>query len=173
MGIIALIYRRRAWVMGESPRRKEAVEIELVHLDRKQWRIRRLISGAGAVGAECRVQCPSERECTPKATSQPGPEATSTLFIHGPTASSPLLNLPGKNKTTREVNIQSASSQARPAPKPRPTQAGQARRLKRRTEKTTPKERPREDLMIMEEMARSHCRIAVQTLAEVFSIWGF
>jgi hypothetical protein len=56
-------------------------------------------------------------------------------------------------------NLPSASSQARPAPKPRPTQAGQALRLNRRTEKTTPKERPREERMIMEEMARSHCSI--------------
>jgi hypothetical protein len=61
-----------------------------------------------------------------------------------------------KFKAWVDVNIQSASSQARPAPKPRPTQAGQARRLNRRTEKTTPKDRPREDLMIIEEMARSH-----------------
>lgn len=54
------------------------------------------------------------------------------------------------------LNIPSASSQARPAPKPRPTQAGQALRLNKSTEKTTPKDRPREERMIMEEMARSH-----------------
>lgn len=53
-------------------------------------------------------------------------------------------------------NILSASSQARPAPNPRPTHAGQALRLNKSTEKTTPNERPSEDLMIMEEMARSH-----------------
>lgn len=54
------------------------------------------------------------------------------------------------------LSIPSASSQARPAPKPRPTQAGQALRLNRSTEKTTPKDRPREERMIMEEIARSH-----------------
>ena len=55
--------------------------------------------------------------------------------------------------------IQSASSHALPAPKPRPTQAGQALLLKRRTEKTTPKERPRVERMSMDEIARSHYKL--------------
>lgn len=54
-------------------------------------------------------------------------------------------------------NAASASSHARPAPNPRPTQAGHARRLKSRTEKMTPKERPREERMTREERAWSHC----------------
>lgn len=53
--------------------------------------------------------------------------------------------------------LPSASSQALPAPKPSPTQAGHALRLKRRTEKTTPKERPRDERMRKEERAWSHC----------------
>lgn len=48
------------------------------------------------------------------------------------------------------------SSYALPAPKPTPTKAGHALRLKRRTEKTTPKPRPREDLMMRLEKQRSH-----------------
>lgn len=71
-----------------------------------------------------------------------------------------------------KVNIPSASSQARPAPKPRPTHAGQALRLNRRTEKTTPKERPREDLMITEEMARSHYVSRIKGLAHVVESTG-
>lgn len=54
-------------------------------------------------------------------------------------------------------DIQSASSHALPAPMPRPTQAGHALLLKRRTEKTTPKERPMVERMSMDEIARSHC----------------
>lgn len=57
----------------------------------------------------------------------------------------------------KQNHIPSASSHARPAPKPRPTQAGQALRLNSSTENMTPKERPREERMIMDEMARSHC----------------
>ena len=49
--------------------------------------------------------------------------------------------------------LPSASSHARPAPKPSPTQAGQALRLKSRTDATTPKERPSEERMRSEEMA--------------------
>lgn len=52
--------------------------------------------------------------------------------------------------------LQLHSSYARPAPKPTPTQAGHALRLKSRTEKTTPNPRPREDLMSMLERQRSH-----------------
>lgn len=59
------------------------------------------------------------------------------------------------------VYLPSASSQARPAPKPRPTQAGHALRLNKRTEKITPNDRPREERMIMEDMARSHYYFAV------------
>ncbi len=55
------------------------------------------------------------------------------------------------------LSLPSASSQALPAPKPSPTQAGHALRLKRRTENTTPKERPRDERMRKEEMAWSHC----------------
>lgn len=58
---------------------------------------------------------------------------------------------------TRIKCIPSASSHARPAPNPVPNHTGQARRLNRRTEKTTPKDRPSEERMIMDEMARSHC----------------
>jgi len=54
------------------------------------------------------------------------------------------------------LNELSHSSHARPAPKPNPTYAGHARRLKRRTEKTMPKERPRPERMSMEERQRSH-----------------
>jgi len=43
----------------------------------------------------------------------------------------------------------SHSSQALPAPKPKPTKAGHARRLKRRTEKMTPNEAPRVERMSM------------------------
>jgi hypothetical protein len=50
----------------------------------------------------------------------------------------------------------SASSQARPAPKPRPTHAGHVLRLNSSTENITPKERPRVERMIIEEIARSH-----------------
>ena len=50
----------------------------------------------------------------------------------------------------------SHSSHARPAPKPNPTYAGHARRLKRRTEKTIPNDRPRPERMSIEERQRSH-----------------
>ena len=55
------------------------------------------------------------------------------------------------------LNAASASSHALPAPNPNPTQAGHARRLKSKTEKMTPKERPRVERMTREEMAWSHC----------------
>jgi hypothetical protein len=55
----------------------------------------------------------------------------------------------------------SHSSHARPAPKPRPTNAGHARRLNKRTEKTTPNERPRPERMRNEERQRSHCSQSV------------
>lgn len=48
------------------------------------------------------------------------------------------------------------SSYARPAPKPTPTNAGHALLLNSKTEKTTPKPRPREDLMMRLERQRSH-----------------
>jgi hypothetical protein len=48
------------------------------------------------------------------------------------------------------------SSYALPAPNPNPTIAGHARRLKRRTENTTPNERPRDERIKREERQRSH-----------------
>jgi hypothetical protein len=63
----------------------------------------------------------------------------------------------------------SHSSHARPAPNPRPTNAGHARRLKRRTEKTTPKPRPRPERMTMEERQRSHCECIVSRHASYTS----
>lgn len=49
------------------------------------------------------------------------------------------------------------SSYARPAPNPAPTNAGHALRLNRSTEKTTPKPRPRDDLMMALDRQKSHC----------------
>jgi len=60
-------------------------------------------------------------------------------------------------KKGRKGPTLSHSSQARPAPNPRPTNAGHARRLKSRTEKTTPNETPRPERMSMDERQRSHC----------------
>jgi len=56
----------------------------------------------------------------------------------------------------RGVCLPSASSHALPAPTPNPTHAGHALRLKRRTEKTMPKEAPRVERMRNEEIAWSH-----------------
>ena len=56
----------------------------------------------------------------------------------------------------RTYHLPSASSQALPAPKPNPTHAGHALRLNRRTEKTTPKERPRVDRIRKDDIAWSH-----------------
>lgn len=53
------------------------------------------------------------------------------------------------------------SSYDLPAPKPNPTKAGHARRLKRRTEKTTPNPRPREERISIDERQRSHYRCIV------------
>lgn len=61
----------------------------------------------------------------------------------------------------------SHSSHALPAPKPRPTNAGHARRLKRRTEKTTPNETPRPERMSIEERQRSHCHRVLATLSKI------
>lgn len=55
------------------------------------------------------------------------------------------------------------SSYARPAPNPRPTMAGHDLRLNSRTEKTTPKPRPRVDFIRRLERHRSHC-VAVSQL---------
>lgn len=52
----------------------------------------------------------------------------------------------------------SHSSQALPAPNPKPTKAGQALRLNRRTEKMTPKEAPRVERMRRVLRQVSHCR---------------
>lgn len=51
---------------------------------------------------------------------------------------------------------ESHSSTARPAPKPVPNHKGHARRLKIRTEKMTPNESPRPDLMMRLDKQRSH-----------------
>lgn len=56
------------------------------------------------------------------------------------------------------MKLELHSSYALPAPKPRPTKAGHARRLKMRTEKTTPKDRPRDERMRRDERQRSHYR---------------
>lgn len=64
----------------------------------------------------------------------------------------------------------SHSSHALPAPKPRPTNAGHARRLNRRTEKTTPNETPRPERMSIEERQRSHCRYVLAGLSEIDSL---
>lgn len=53
--------------------------------------------------------------------------------------------------------LPSASSHALPAPKPVPNHTGHALRLKRRTEKMTPKEKPRPDRITILDKARSHC----------------
>ncbi|KAL8759591.1 MAG: hypothetical protein Q9184_003574 [Pyrenodesmia sp. 2 TL-2023] len=55
------------------------------------------------------------------------------------------------------LRVPSASSQALPAPKPSPTHAGHALRLNKRTEKTTPNERPREERIRKDDIAWSHC----------------
>ena len=47
----------------------------------------------------------------------------------------------------------SASSHALPAPNPKPTQAGQALRLNKSTERTTPNESPRDDLIRSDDIA--------------------
>lgn len=62
------------------------------------------------------------------------------------------------------LNELSHSSHALPAPKPRPTKAGHARRLKRRTEKMTPKETPRPERMSIEERQRSHFSLSRASL---------
>ena len=59
------------------------------------------------------------------------------------------------------LRLELHSSYARPAPNPAPMNAGNALRLKSRTEKTTPKPRPRVDLMIRLERQRSHCDVHV------------
>lgn len=68
-------------------------------------------------------------------------------------AVSPLVTMP-----VLELTL-SHCSQALPAPNPRPTHAGQALLLNNKTEKTTPKDRPREERMTMEERQRSHCKL--------------
>ena len=78
--------------------------------------------------------------------------STSSYFPNRPIENS------APRKEMGEVrNLPSASSQARPAPKPSPTNAGHALRLNSRTEKMTPKERPREDRTRKDEIAWSHC----------------
>lgn len=63
------------------------------------------------------------------------------------------------------IKLELHSSYALPAPKPKPTKAGHARRLKMRTEKTTPKDRPRDERMRRDERQRSHYHVrSAQTL---------
>ncbi len=54
-------------------------------------------------------------------------------------------------------SLPSASSQARPAPKPVPSHTGKALLLNSSTENMTPKEKPRPERITNEESARSHC----------------
>lgn len=68
------------------------------------------------------------------------------------------------------IKLELHSSYALPAPKPKPTNAGHARRLKRRTEKTTPKERPREERMRRDERQRSHCSRQVSNTLVIFKL---
>lgn len=63
------------------------------------------------------------------------------------------------------LNELSHSSHARPAPNPRPTHAGHARRLKRRTEKTIPNETPRPERMSIDERQRSHFSLSRASLS--------
>lgn len=58
------------------------------------------------------------------------------------------------------------SSYARPAPKPTPMNAGHALRLNRRTEKTTPKPRPRVDLTRRLDRQWSHYKNKMSETAE-------
>jgi hypothetical protein len=149
-----LLYRRRASLTGESPRRKEAVS------NISPWlniNLRASVCGEGSSIGQKPVFLGSDSN----------PEsarfdlASILIFPMKFSPAEPPAELPTIQNHERyvEVNIPSDSSQARPAPKPRPTHAGQALRLNSRTEKTTPKDRPRDDLIIMEEMARSHYRI--------------
>lgn len=62
------------------------------------------------------------------------------------------------------LKVASASSQALPAPKPNPTQAGHALRLNRRTEKTTPKESPKVDRIRREDIVWSHLSLSNASL---------
>jgi len=71
----------------------------------------------------------------------------------------------------RVEGIPSASSQARPAPKPVPSHTGHALRLNRSTEKITPKENPRPDRMTKEERARSHFSLSSASLTG-FVVFG-
>lgn len=64
--------------------------------------------------------------------------------------------------------LQLHSSYALPAPNPAPRKVGHALRLKRRTEKTTPKPRPREDFMIRLERQRSHCRPTLSAYSNIY-----
>jgi hypothetical protein len=77
------------------------------------------------------------------------------------------VSISSRISTRERIRTLSHSSHARPAPKPRPTNAGHARRLKRRTEKTTPKPRPRPERMTIEERQRSHweCIVSIYVLS--------
>ena len=61
----------------------------------------------------------------------------------------------------------SHSSQARPAPKPRPTNAGHARLLNSRTEKMTPNEAPSVDRMSSVLRQWSHCnKVSIELIGQ-------
>jgi hypothetical protein len=84
------------------------------------------------------------------------PEDAQTVLWGGGGSLERLQHVNGGQVGRTVLRTLSHSSHARPAPKPRPTQAGQARRLNRRTEKTMPKETPRPERMSMEDRQRSH-----------------
>jgi len=75
------------------------------------------------------------------------------------------------NGRSPRLKLASASSQARPAPKPVPSHTGHALRLNRSTEKITPKENPRPDRMTKEERARSHFSLSSASLTG-FVVFG-
>jgi len=66
------------------------------------------------------------------------------------------------------LNEASPSSQARPAPKPVPNHTGHALRLKRSTEKITPKEKPIEDRISRDDIAWSHLSLSRASLTGAF-----
>jgi len=62
------------------------------------------------------------------------------------------------------LNPLSHSSQALPAPNPRPTQAGHALRLKSRTENTTPNDSPKDERIRKDERHWSHLSLSNASL---------
>ena len=94
------------------------------------------------------------------------PHVLTSLIPSLPVAGPPLLNVAVAWSAKRLLRVfhtiflPSASSKALPPPKPSPTQAGHALRLNSRTEKTTPKDRPRVERMRKEEIAWSHYNLS-------------